>query len=288
LTSPAIVANYSPLYQTRLQGFPALSMKDFVQIPLREFLIGERDDDNLWLFVHVPKTAGTSFSHEMAREMPPYRNIHVDYENPDLPYEAQLQAAVDRFIDDARETAFRSASGHITAVHAQQIYEAIPTAKLITFLRDPVARVISDYRYQRTPAHPPYQKFIEQFPTLEDYIEFPDARNKIFRFLVPNHRTPIADAVAQIEESFTFVGLVEMYPMSFNVTFRLFGLNPMPVEHQRKTETNEFNIYEDSPELRARIRKLNELDVVLFEHFRSILVEKRAEWLAIREEEQVK
>jgi hypothetical protein len=203
-----------------------------------------------------------------------------------LPFEVQLQAAVDRFIDDARTTAFRSASGHITSVHARQIYEAIPTAKLITFLRDPVARVISDYRYQRTPAHPPYQKFVEQFPYLDDYIEFSDARNKTFRFLVRNHKTPIAEAIAEIEDTFTFVGLVEMYPMSFNVIFRLFGLNSLPVEHQRKTETNEFNIYEDSPELRARIGKLNELDVALFEHFRPILVEKRNEWLAIREKEK--
>jgi hypothetical protein len=37
---------------------------------------------NLWLFLHTPKTAGSSLSAEIARVTQQYRNIHVDYKTP--------------------------------------------------------------------------------------------------------------------------------------------------------------------------------------------------------------
>ena len=257
-------------------------MITFLDHSLHDFIAREGGRENLWVFVHIPKTAGTSFSFEMAKELSPYYNIHVDYENPEIPYEVQLQGAVDGFIEKGRTIQFCSASGHISIGLAAQIRQAIPSTKLITFLREPVARVISDFRYQRTPAHPPHKEFIEQFPTLTDYAQSPDAQNKMFRFLARDPASPLETVLKEMEEDFTFVGLVEMYPMSFNLMFRLFGASKLPVEHRRKTETNDFNIYEDSPELRGRIRKLNELDMALFEHFRDILVRKRDEWNELR------
>ena len=104
----------------------------------------------------------------------------------------------------------------------------------------------------------------------------------MFRFLARDPASPLETVLKEIEEDFTFVGLVGMYPMSFNLMFRLFGASKLPVEHRRKTETNDFNIYEDLPELRGCIRKLNDLDMALFEHFRDILVRKRDEWNELR------
>jgi len=75
---------------------------------------------------------------------------------------------------------------------------------------------------------------------------------------------------------------VEMYPMSFNVLFRLFKLDLMPKEHRRKTETNEHNVVENSSEIFDEIRQLNPRDVLLFDTFRRLLWTRREEWLALR------
>ena len=213
--------------------------------------------------------------------MQPYRNIHVDYKNTDVPPQLQKQSVVDRFITDAQTLSFRSASGHIMMRHAQQVRTAFPRTKFVTVLRDPVDRVISDFRYQTTPAHPPYQQFIRRFPRIEDYMELPQARNKMFRFLAIDPKASISDAISRIERELTFVGTVEAYAMSFNILFRLFGFNLMPQQHRRKTEANEHNQVRESEDLRARIRDLNELDVALYEHFREALNKRAEQWTAM-------
>ena len=257
---------------------------DLQDQPLQQFLDAERDEDALWLFIHVPKTAGSSLSNELARARKPYRNIHIDYSKPQVPHDQQLQAAVDDFIASAKVKPHRSASGHITMKHAQQIKAAIPNTKFVTVIRDPVARVISDFRYQRTPAHPPYQDFIRRFPTIWDFIEHGPSRNKIARHLAPEFRAPPEQVVADVTGAMSFIGAVEMYPLSFNLMFKLMGQERRPKLHVRQTESRPENNVEVTPELRQRIRELNSVDEGIYGSALAILKARRKEWVAERQE----
>ena len=260
-----------------------MSISTLRHTSLREYLATEAEDDgNLWLFIHIPKTAGSSLGTEIARELRPYRNIHVEYDDDGDSHSVKLQKAVDRFIADGQTIQFRSASGHLTMQHALQIRAAFPRAKFLTMLRHPVARVISDFRYQRTPMHPLHKEFIERYPTLSDYARSEESQDKMFRFLASDPEMPFAAALSEIEEMLSFVGLVEMYPMSFNVLFRLFKLDLMPKEHRRRTETNEYNVVENSSEIFDEVRQLNPRDVLLFDTFRKLLWTRREEWSALR------
>lgn len=261
-----------------------MSFKDFRELDLAAFLEAERDERALWLFVHVPKTAGSSLSNELARARKPYRNIHIDYTKPQVPHEQQLQSAVDDFIERARQKPHRSASGHITMKHARQIQAAIPSTKLVTVIRDPVARVISDFRYQRTPMHPPHQDFIKRFPTIWDFIEHSGSNNKIARHLAPNFNAPVDQLIEEVLSSFAFIGAVEMYPLSFSVMFKLMGQERRPELHVRKTEARPENDVEVTPELRARIRELNMIDEALYAQVMASLKARRKEWVAGRRE----
>src|SRR5262249_46127665 len=140
---------------------------------LREFIASEMAADELWAFVHIPKTAGSSFASELAHLRPPYRNIHVDYSDEVTPHAEKMQAAVRKFVDELPTAAFRSCSGHINMNHAARIMQAAPGMRVISFLRNPVARVISDFRYARTPVHPPHRDFIKQYPTIFEYVDSP-------------------------------------------------------------------------------------------------------------------
>ena len=49
---------------------------DIVQGSLQDFVNANRFDTELCVFIHIPKTAGSSLSTELDRMRPPYHNIH--------------------------------------------------------------------------------------------------------------------------------------------------------------------------------------------------------------------
>jgi hypothetical protein len=266
-------------------GFGDIETRD-----LGQFIKSNASPETLWIFLHIPKTAGSSFGTELAIHKAPYRNIHVDYEDREQPYNEQLDRAVTRFLAEHKRVPYSSASGHLPYAQVDRIIKAVPDTKVVTILREPVARVISDYRYQRTPAHPPFKDFIAEFPTIESYIETEESQNKMFRFLAPpGTEASFDEGYKHIQKNMTFIGLLEMYPMSFNVLFRLFGSGDrLPVEHQRKTVTTKDNEVDISPALTARIKALNSLDVKLFDRVRSTLVGRREAWVDLRKREAAK
>jgi hypothetical protein len=257
-------------------------MTRFAELSLAEFLESHRDKQDLWLFVHIPKTAGSSLSTEISRKLIPYRNIHIDSSEKNVEYAVQVQNAVNRFIADSETRRFRSASGHINIGHVNHIRSAIPAAKAFTFLRHPVKRLISDFRYQRTPLHPPYKEFIERFPTIESYVASEISQNRMYKTLVRDEKMPLQEAFKQVADDFTFIGFLEMYPMSFNILFRLFGLDSMPEDHKRPTPETQDNAVEDTPELRNRILMANAQDMVLYRHFADKLRARRDQWVEMR------
>lgn len=252
-----------------------MTFRSLLELGLSEFIDKNSEPECLWLFVHIPKTAGSSLSKEISRRRKPYRNIHVDYMMQDIPHDRQMQHAVDKFIDDARKTKFRSASGHITIEHAREIRAAIPGTKFVSFLRDPVARLVSDFRYARTPRHPPYQRFIAQFPTLDSYIRSPESQNKMSRHLGGSDPNTVF-------AEFDFIGALELYPLSFSIFFQLMGEDAAPRLHERKTEPTADNDVDLTPELAAQITECNQEDTRIFLATRDALRARRAEWRALR------
>ena len=253
-----------------------MAFDQFTQLDLDAFIAANRDPDALWLFIHIPKTAGSSLSTELARLRRPYRNIHVDYTDREVPHAEQMQRSVDRFIADAKDRRFLAASGHITIEHARQIRSEIPNTKLFTFVRETAARVISDYRYARTPKHPPYQEFIAAYPDIDSYVRDPRSQNKM------NIHVGGGDPSSVFAE-FDFIGALELYPLSFHVLFSLMGENVLPQLHERKTPQTADNEVATSPKLDAAIRAANPDDVRLFEAVRDALRIRRAEWNVLRQ-----
>ncbi len=247
-------------------------------LSLEAFIQQKKRDDNLWMFLHVPKTAGSSFGSELARARQPYRNIHVDFTDASVPIRKQMDLAVQKFIGELDERTFRSCSGHFRISHADAIARKCPNSDLVTFLRHPVDRVISNYRYARTPAHPYHKEFRERFPDLESYVDMPGRQNTMFQFLIRDQAATIPKAIAYLDERYAFIGLVEMYSMSFNVIFRLFGENRLPTFHTRRTLATAENAVMVTPEVRRIISELNWKDVALYEHVRERLARKHDEW----------
>jgi hypothetical protein len=104
----------------------------------------------------------------------------------------------------------------------------------------------------------------------------------MFKFLAPDGDIRMPELFDFLDESVSFVGLTEMYPMSFNIVMQLFGLNRLPTSHKRKTEPSKYNQVARTPELLKRIKETNARDFAMFRFVKERLVARREQWLASR------
>jgi hypothetical protein len=179
--------------------------------------------------------------------------------------------AIDEFLALDKDKHFVFASGHINMAEAVRIRRNLGRpVRLLTMLREPVQRVISDYRYQLTPAHPTHERFSAAFPTLESFVESPRSQNKMFRFLSLPRET-VDTAIARLERDFRLIGLVEMYPLTMRLCSDLIGGNLAPDTSLNVTQSTSGNEVAVSEALLERIRRLNDKDERLWLHFRDRL-----------------
>jgi len=245
------------------------------------------DPDLLWLFVHVPKTAGSSFNAELTPLLKPNHHVFIDYaRTAETPYATLYDEAVERFISAAQAGPLRYATGHITGSHVERIQAALPQVRPVTLMRQPVSRFISDYRYQRTPMHPGNERFRRDFPTIEDYLSQKGEWNKTANYLVPPHvrRAGETACIEYVTERYAFVGIQEMYPLSLRMVTTLAGSPARPGARHRVNAPTPDNSVELTPELERSIRLHNALDMALYEFFAKRLASVRTELIAYLDE----
>jgi hypothetical protein len=243
--------------------------------------------DLLWLFVHVPKTAGSSFNAELTPLLRPNHHVLIDYAQTAVkPYNTLYDEAVDRFIAQATETTLRYATGHITGGQVERIQAALPRVRPVTLMRQPVTRFISDYRYQRTPMHPGHEKFRQDFPSIEAYLAQPGEWNKTATYLVPPHVRKAGEqaCIDYVLARYAFVGIQEMYPLSLRMMTTLAGAPARPGARHRVNAPSPENSVELTPDLDRSIRSHNALDLALYEAFAKRLAAVRADLLAYLDE----
>lgn len=242
-----------------------------------EYIHAFRENSPLWVFVHVPKTAGSSLRGELANVLLPEANIFVDYDDPTKTFQQGLDAAVARFIARNAKEPHRFASGHIFPQHVEAIAKAARTIRRLTMLRNPVRRVISDYRYQCSSMHPGNDVFRSSFPSLASYLEQEGEMNKATRYLVPEEILATGDAeacLAYITRTYDFVGLQEMYPLAFRFLFALVDDRRAPTLRMRVNEGGEE--LASDPGVIAEVEARNALDVAIH---KALL----AKWKVIRD-----
>jgi hypothetical protein len=223
--------------------------------------------DRLCIFVHVPKTAGTSLRSELALRLQPDANIAVDYTDTSRSFHERMDDAVRDFLDTEVARGVRFASGHILGRHAARIRCDRPDARFVTFLRDPVQRVVSDYRHQRSPRHPVHAEFIARVPSLEAYLDIRWERDKAAQHLIAPEVLIAADpeeCVDYLLRSYAFIGVQEMYPISFRTLTALIGQPAWPKLRENVNADDDAE-RQVTPELAARIRAANPIDTALYE-----------------------
>lgn len=225
----------------------------------------------LWLFVHVPKTAGSSLATELAALLPPYRSIHIDHADRSRPAPERYDAVTEAFIARQATDPCRVASGHVQFRHWRRIVEAVPGTRLITMLREPVARLVSDYLYQRSPMHPLAEEVRARIPDFAAFIELKGQRNRIARHLLPPRIALDGDierGVKFLRDRYAFIGVQERYELGFRaLTAMLSGTPRRPAAERKRANdgaaAEKAQVMEAlrDPALQARIAELNRFDI---------------------------
>lgn len=226
----------------------------------------------LWVFQHIPKTAGSSFGQEFGKRLLPAGNVHADYSDP-RPARETMEESLAAFIAELPRTPHRFVSGHLRGPQVNRIARAHGRTRLMTLLREPLARVVSDFRYMRTSAHPRREEAMQRHPRFEDYVVDPLSQNKMFRFLRRNPKSTLNETIEYLEQRFSLVGTLDQYALSCRILFRLLGEDAVPAIHANKTHGRQENEIENLDRIRARILELNALDLRLYEHFAGCLAD---------------
>lgn len=154
--------------------------------------------------VHIPKCGGISFEHVL-RGIYGSRRLWLNY-----------GGAAGRVRREMIPANTRCIHGHFPSDTFDGIF---PDAVLVTWLRHPVERVVSNYYHflrHPEPENPCWRALSERGLSLEAFAELEPMRNEAASFLAGK---PLA--------AFAFVGVTERYPESLQAFGAAFGL-PVP------------------------------------------------------------
>lgn len=153
--------------------------------------------------VHIPKTAGTSF-----------RFILDHIYGKRLQYIYSKEQGTSEIWRDRLpviHSESRAIHGHFPATHT--LVEHYPEAKLIAWIRDPVARIISYYNYWRgvkRHGNPNHDYFLEHNLSLLEFARLDFMKNEMIGHL---NRVSL--------EAFTFIGIVERFDADVSLLARM-------------------------------------------------------------------
>ena len=178
-------------------------------------------DDYCLVFMHIPKTAGTTLASALQWNYPPNRTLHIDL----------LGRPLEEFEIVPLQERSRLAllHGHVT----YGIHRYVPRpCRYVTIVREPIPRVVSAYKYVLTRSrHELHERVVGDGIGLEEFIEtyWVDKRmSRQTRQLCDRHDGPLdRDAFEEAKrnlEGFLVVGLTERFEETFALLRRAVRL----------------------------------------------------------------
>jgi Galactose-3-O-sulfotransferase len=173
------------------------------------------------IFLHVPKTAGTTLNRLIEWEYPIFQMYSVD------PVFFTWSASHLRRLPPERLKKTRMFKGHMVF----GLHEILPQpATYITVLRDPIERVMSAFYYMSSyRLHPKYRKFTREQWTLEDFVKRLPRDNVQCKILAgadynsPCTKEIFEQAKENLFKHFSVVGLSERFEESLALMKLRFG-----------------------------------------------------------------
>lgn len=220
------------------------------------------------IFLHIPKTAGTTLNRIIEWQYNPLSIFTLD------PYRIRATAKRLKALSEQRRRRLRMVRGHLY----YGIHEFLPQgATYITMLREPVARILSSYFFiQRRPLHPMHRKVKTERVGVEDFIRLTLHRQNLQCRLIAgvsfdgvcNDQT-LEIAKENLVRAFSVVGICERFEESLMLIAKTFGWE-VPYYENRKVAKASPAIDPGAVEM---IREHNRLDLELYDFGKALFAE---------------
>lgn len=214
--------------------------------------------------VHIPKTAGTSFAkalevHFGSRLLQDYADLPTN-----TPQYERNRAALLASVDNANLdhlTGVECIHGHFLPLK-YLLLSVKNDIRFITWMRDPVERVLSHFYYLKSfydpaTAPPLHRKMVEEDWSVEQFCLSPELRNLYGQFL---WGFPL--------EYFAFIGITEFYDEDL-AYFSGHYLGTYLEPHRENLGKNEGRSYQIESNFRAKLEQFHSYD---FELYRTALL----------------
>jgi len=215
--------------------------------------------------IHIPKTAGTSFRNTLKGVYGEQGVVRLDIGL----VRQEVRVNEQRYEQRQLPAPTRVAHGHFSYPLLKKNFDLPEGLPIITWLRDPVERVISNYFYLAKRLAEELEEERKGLNILKkmqrsllEYAEYEPSQNRMAKFL---------EGLAL--EDLLFVGIQEDYDRSLERLAGLLGWEDYPVFHHNLTGEKDRGV---TPAERARIRELNQRDVVLYE--RALALLEKGQW----------
>jgi hypothetical protein len=180
-----------------------------------------QEDRSALIFVHLPKTAGTTLNRLIEWEYSPFEMFTVD------PYFIHWSNARLRKFPAERLRRFRVFKGHLPF----GLHESLPqAATYLTVLREPVDRAISTYYFMKNYVlHPMHRRIKRAGWTLEEFIQNVPRNNIQCKYLANvGWDEEVTEAIyerarSNLERHFSVVGLTERFEETLALLKVRFG-----------------------------------------------------------------
>ena len=233
----------------------------------REFTTGHGASSNgsadAIIFLHLPKTAGTTLNRLIEWEYPLGEIYSVD------PVLFEWSYARLRRLSKRRLRRTRMFKGHMLF----GLHEVLPQpATYITVLRDPVERVLSAFYFMRSyKLHPLYWKFRNEKWTVDEFVQRSSRDNVQCKVIANAHyHSPCTQevldrAIVHLNNYFSVVGLSERFEESLALMKLRFGwqLSSYSSFNVTRSRPKKADLPQATLDL---IAEKNRFDVALYQH----------------------
>lgn len=229
---------------------------------------GAMEPKNILIFLHIPKTAGTTLRSILDREYGRKRTFLIDGDNSPKSIPEHIP------VESLQKITLVS-GGHLFF----GIHRSIPSpSTYFTILREPVSRVVSHYYHVLgTKWHRLHELVTSRRMSLEDYVTSgisAEVDNGQTRQLTGAYDLPfgqcaeslLAQAIVNMDRHFSFVGLTESFDESVIRMRDMFGWRKRPLYVTRLRNKTRPPIAAIPDKTIAIIREQNDLDCRLYDH----------------------
>lgn len=208
--------------------------------------------------LHIPKTAGTSFQRTLSQ-------IYGADQVGRLDIKPQINKLLLNGIEvdkTANIWQFKVLHGHFNPKSLYEHFPELVHIPIITWLRNPVDRVLSNYYYLREMVVRHFNEYEQNRTILDKMMKTLDEfiHSDINRNLVHQHLEGLS------LEQFEYIGIVENYDNDFYEMAKQFSW--------KNAQPNRVNVTKFHPtiddELRKKIEILNEKDMAIYEEALSL------------------